>query len=309
MNDKQYLCIYHGGGCIDGFGAAWVVRQGLKNYDAEFFAATYGSEPPNVTGKHVFIVDFSYDRDTLIEMGGKAESILVLDHHKTSAEALASFPKFDAGIIYDVTVGDWSRIGWKSALERCEAEGLPPIAACFDMERSGVMLAWDHFFPGCRPPEPLRRIQDRDLWKFELEHTREVTAALFSHRLDFELWDILMASKIDDLQLAGSAIMRAHDKNIKFLIDHGRIDMVIGGYNVKAVNCPRMFASDIGQILNHSGPFGATHWDTAEGREFSLRSSDGNVDVSEVAAGYNGGGHRNAADFKVPHGHPLASLK
>jgi nanoRNase/pAp phosphatase (c-di-AMP/oligoRNAs hydrolase) len=53
--------------------------------------------------------------------------------------------------------------------------------------------------------------------------------------------------------------------------------------------------------------FGGTYYDTATHREFSLRSL-GDFDVSEIAKEFGGGGHKNAAGFKVPRSHPFASL-
>ena len=47
-------------------------------------------------------------------------------------------------------------------------------------------------------------------------------------------------------------------------------------------------------------PFAACYWDTPAGRVFSLRSTDDGVVVSAVAKKYGGGGHRNAAGFRVP---------
>lgn len=44
------------------------------------------------------------------------------------------------------------------------------------------------------------------------------------------------------------------------------------------------------------------YWDTPDGRVFSLRSTDGGMDVSEIAKGYGGSGHRNASGFKMPLG-------
>ena len=79
------MCIYHGN-CADGFGAAWVVRKALGEID--FHGAKYQEPPPDVTGKDVVMVDFSYKRPVLLEMAEKANSILILDHHKTSAEDL-----------------------------------------------------------------------------------------------------------------------------------------------------------------------------------------------------------------------------
>src|SRR5277367_4902796 len=113
----KQICIYHGN-CADGFGAAWVVRKALGAVD--FHPGVYSEPPPDVTGREVVMVDFSYKRPVLLGMAKSAESILVIDHHKTAAEDLASLP-------------------------------VPNIDAVFDMEHSGAILTWNHYFPGERP--------------------------------------------------------------------------------------------------------------------------------------------------------------
>ena len=77
------LCIYHGN-CADGFGAATAVRIALGADSVDFHAGIHGKLPPDVTGRSVIIVDFSYKRELLIEMAEQAESILILDHHKSA---------------------------------------------------------------------------------------------------------------------------------------------------------------------------------------------------------------------------------
>src|SRR5207237_3014797 len=62
-----------------------------------------------------------------------------------------------------------------------------PVAH-FDMERSGAVITWEHLHQS-PPPELLRYIQDRDLWRWELPHAREVLAALDSYAMDFQVWD------------------------------------------------------------------------------------------------------------------------
>src|SRR6478736_8978193 len=91
---KMDLCIYHSP-CYDGFTAAWVVRQAFP--DAKFIGANYGDEPPDVRGKEVIVVDFSYPRDVLERMHEQAKSLLVLDHHKSAEKALEGlyYAKFD----------------------------------------------------------------------------------------------------------------------------------------------------------------------------------------------------------------------
>jgi len=307
---KKYLCIYHDK-CIDGFGAAWAVRKGLVGEDVEFFSADYGCEAPGVTGKHVIIVDFSYSADQLVEMSHKAESVLVLDHHKSAALALASFPKFTAGCVNDMQHGSDHFFGYETAFAKRRARGESAIACCFDMTRSGAMLAWNHFFPGQQPPDIIRHVQDRDLWQFKLEGTREITTAIYSYPSSFELWDHWVANSLTKFHLRteGTALLRGQAQNIKVMIDNNLVKMMIGGYAVEAVNAPKMYASEIGNILAKTNDFGVTYFDTLEYREFSLRGEVGKIDVSLVAEQYGGGGHVTSAGFKVPHSHRLASLK
>lgn len=266
------LCIYHGN-CADGFGAAWVVRQAIP--EAEFYAATYQAPPPDVTGKRVVMVDFSYKRPVLLDMASKAESILILDHHKSAAEDLIDLP---ANVI-----------------------------AVFDMERSGAMMAWQHLFPNVPPPRLIEHIQDRDLWRFALPGTREIQANVFSYPYDFGVWDSLMAADVETLRGEGAAIERKHHKDITELVKVTKRRMVIGGFDVPVANLPYTLSSDAGHLMAQSEPFAACYWDTPDGRVFSLRSSDAGEDVSAVAKNYGGGGHRNAAGFHVPHSHALGS--
>ena len=258
------ICIYHGN-CADGFGAAWVVRKALG--DIPFHAGVYQEPPPDVTGKDVVMVDFSYKRPVLLAMAEKANSVLILDHHKTAAEDLVDLPS--------------------------------NVIATFNMDRSGAMLAWDHFFPGERPPPLLLHIEDRDLWRFALQNTRQIQANVFSYPYNFQVWDELMAAEVETLAAEGEAIERKHFKDIRELIGVVTRDMVIGGYRVPVANLPYTLTSDAGHELACGRPFAACYWDTPAGRVFSLRSTDDGIDVSAVAKQYGGGGHRNASGFRV----------
>lgn len=263
------LCIYHGN-CADGFGAAWVVRKALG--DVEFHAGVYNQPPPDVTGRTVYIVDFSYKRAVLLEMAAKANYIAILDHHKTAAEDLRDFPP-----------------------------GIENLFAVFNMDRSGAMLAWDHFFPGVAPPALLQHIEDRDLWRFALPGTREIQANVFSYPYDFDVWDELMARPVVDLVTEGRAIERKHHKDVAELLKVTTRRMVIGGHEVPIANLPYIHVSDAAHELAKGEPFAGCYWDTPKGRVFGLRSTDVGVDVSEVAKGYGGGGHRNASGFTVSY--------
>ena len=275
MND--FICIYHGN-CADGFGAAWVVRHALG--DIQFHAATHGDPPPDVTGKRVIMVDFSYKRLVLNEMAQDAKSILILDHHKSAMADLEGLPAPVQDEVYLPLKG---------------------VCALFDMERSGAGITWDYFFPGKNRPALINHVEDRDLWRFRLKGTREIQAALFSYPYDFEVWDDLMLDPTHLFQ-DGQAIERKHHKDVAELVGVTKRLMVIGGYTVPVANVPYTLASDAGHLMADDAPFAACYWDTPDGRTFSLRSVAAGVDVSKIAAKYGGGGHNNAAGFRMPVG-------
>lgn len=269
INSERTICIYHAN-CCDGMGAAWVVHKALnENDDVEFIAANYQGELPEVKDAHVIIVDFSFKQDQMREIAKQANSVLVIDHHKTAQAEL--IPLIEQGIIHGV----------------------------FDMEKSGAMLAWNYFFPNEDPPRLIEHIQDRDLWKFELVGTREIQAALYSYPMEFELWDELMETDTGKLYLEGVAIDRAHKKNVNGLVEFCSYQSSIAGFLVPTLNCNYMFASDAGNILAKDAPFSATYQETECYRKYSLRSVDGGMDVSEIASKFGGGGHKHAAGFKI----------
>lgn len=308
---SKLLCIYHGN-CADGFGAAWSVRNALGADNVEFYPGVHQADPPDVTGRDVLMVDFAYKRPVLEEMAAAAKSIFIIDHHKSAAEDLEPF------IAHESSPGALAWSDLAGHFGDREDLGAAKIIALFDMERSGAGMTWD-FFHDTPRPWLIDHIEDRDLWRFALDGTREIQAAVFSYPYDFEVWDELMATPLADLRLEGEAIERKHHKDIAELLKVCRRKMVIAGHEVPVASLPYTLTSDAGHamcepvdegLLGTFVPaFAACYWDTPDGRNFSLRSDDryGGADVSEIATQFGGGGHRNAAGFKVPRDHELAT--
>ena len=174
------LVIYHGN-CADGFSAAWCFWR--KYGEAcDYLAGVYQQEPPDVTGRAVYLVDFSYKRSVVLRMLEQASHIVLIDHHKTALEDLAGI----------------------------ESEKFSTFT---DLNRSGATLAWDFLFPGEDRPLLLGHVEDRDLWRFKLAGTREIQAFVFSHEYTFEQWDRLMsADQVELLKMtaAGFKVPRGH---------------------------------------------------------------------------------------------------
>jgi hypothetical protein len=143
---SKVLCVSHAL-CDDGFAAAWVVRRALGADNVEFYPGVYGQNPPEVTGRDVVLVDFSYKRPVLEAMAEKAKSIITLDHHKTAEADLSDFGlgSKEVRTYRDIEDLFWARdaagYGEKSAIESAS------VISVFDMNRSGAGIAWDFFFP------------------------------------------------------------------------------------------------------------------------------------------------------------------
>lgn len=288
------VCIYHSP-CQDGFTAAWAISRRWP--DCQFVPAHYGAPPPDVRGKHVLIVDFSYKRDQLVALGRDAATITILDHHKSAEADLSEFAILNP--VHYNTIED---------IIASTQPGLGNIRAQFDMNWSGAHLAWNFAFPDTPPLALIRHVEDRDLWRFALPDTREISADLFSHAYDFDTWSAI-AGMLEThegrtrIVAQGAAIERKHHKDVAELLRLCTREMVIGGHRVKVANMPYTLSSDAAGALAEGMPFGACWYENAGGeRVFSLRSRPGGIDVSAIAVQYGGGGHAGAAGFTAPAG-------
>lgn len=287
------LVIYHAN-CPDGVCAAWVLLLYYGESNVELYPAKYGQPPPDVEGRDVIIVDFSYPRATLEAMKASARMLGVLDHHKTAREDLEDLPY-----------------------------------AYFDMERSGAGLAWDfthtyasrngdgalHVPPRSDRPWLVEYVQARDIWKHKgpgaPPFAREALTALSTWPLDPVIWasgefvDAICpfaAEPPGDLVETGRAILRYEEQILEGLLRGARRTEFAGHENIPVVNAPGRFASELGNRLSADAPF-AVVW--SEGRDrtlwFSLRSQGG-ADCSAIAKLYGGGGHKCAAGFSLKLG-------
>lgn len=282
---KTYV-LYHGG-CWDGFCAAWVARKSLGG-SAEYIPVQYGQEPPAMDyGSRLFIVDFSYKRPVMRNLLSMMHKVTVLDHHKTAQAELE-------------WLGD-EFIQRPDLIQNPPGSELPEII--FDMNKSGGRLTWEYFNPANHPrPWLVDYTEDRDLWRYKLDWSKEINAWLRSYPLDFGLWDTFSLVSPGcgawDMRVdAGSAILRNERQIIDTHLKHAR-EIEMDGHKILAVNATVLF-SEIAGELAQGRPFGACYFDNGHGvRVWSLRSREDGIDVSEVAKKRGGGGHRNAAGFQ-----------
>lgn len=271
---SKIICLYHAS-CMDGFGSAWVVYQKFQNA-CEYIPAQYGEDPPDVTGKEVFLVDFSYKKDVMVKMAKKAKRITVIDHHKTAEADLEPLFEMD---------GKYSN-----------------ISGTFDTNHSGAMLTWRWFFPDYDAPLFLKYIEDRDLWNWKLPMSKEINLAMATYLRTFAVWNRKFGGlhNLVDFELIiaqGKALVRDLDAAVESLASRAW-EIEIEGFIVPSVNCTGKHISELGNALCRGKPFSATFFDLKDCRIYSLRSDEDGEDVSEIAARFGGGGHKHAAGFK-----------
>lgn len=284
------LVIYHEF-CADGLTAAWVCLTAWQGAICVPCAYPNRGKLLPLLREHapepcpVMVVDFSFPRSEVEEALGLGYDIKLLDHHKTAQEDL---------------------------------QGLPDDVAVFDMNLSGAELAWKHFYPQLPPPLLVQYVADRDVWRHEMPNTREVSAYLQAISpscpedmggLAFALADHKQFSGIVE---QGRLLVTDFDRRVRSLT-YRAFPVVCQGEQGVAVVAPHFYASDLGHALLDPTRFPGVRFalvlDICPGKgnshgsleiRGSFRSEDNLADVSRFAKALGGGGHRNAAGFKVP---------
>jgi nanoRNase/pAp phosphatase (c-di-AMP/oligoRNAs hydrolase) len=253
--------------CPDGFAAAYAAWKHFGD-TAEYIPCVYQDAPPQIDqGDQVYLLDFSYPREVLLDINSRAH-VRVLDHHKSAQENL---------------------------------EGLS--FACFDMSKSGAELAWEYFHPEITLPDLIRYVADRDLWKKDLPHTEEVHRALQSFAQDFLVWDVLcnITNYVEFMHRIGEPLYQKHleavdevVQSMRFRIFKKRVVAVTNTTNYSVVS------DALNELCKLSKcAFALNYSDAGDGKiKMELRSI-GDFDVSAIAKQFGGGGHKNAAGCTV----------
>lgn len=309
--------IYYHADCIDGFGAAYAAWRALGK-TARYRPIHHGDDwsADEVAGHDVYFLDFSLPPEGLLAMAATARSVTVLDHHVTARQPWDAqlLPQADGSASF--------------------AHPELPLRLHFDMTRSGARLAWQHFQPDTPLPLALAHVEDVDLWRFALPDTRPFCRALRLLPWDFEAWDAVVrddGSAPDGpyrhLLAEGRAIERFFDLEVQRLAG-GRLpsQITLKGEPIDplqatrhglpliedgdrawravrgiAINANGLFASELGNALAERHGSFAVVWEMTceQVVKASLRAC-GTVNVAQIAENYGGGGHANAAGFRLP---------
>lgn len=258
------VIIYHAN-CADGMFAAYYAWQ--VHRDAQLIPMYYQSQLPDLTDAQVICVDYAPTRAELEAM--KPESLLIVDHHKTTFEEIQDFtPNYKYEYIYSE-------------------------------HHCGAWLVCEHFC-GHRKPWIVEYIEDRDLWLWKLPKSHEIDACIQSFPFKLENCTMLERRGFHWCSAQGEPILRYQEKLIqKAVASAGEIEFE--GFRVPSVNTS-VLQSEIGAELAKGKPFAIMWWnkDNLKRFAYSLRSDPNGQDVGAICQKYGGGGHRHAASFSAP---------
>jgi len=262
--------------CNDGYGSAYIVWRYCreKNLTLPEFIGLHPTDPaPDVTGKSVLVADITWGRQSMIKMQKDASFFLVLDHHLPAQK---------------------------------ELEGLDFVE--IDNDRSALMMVWDYFYPK-QPIMPLflYYIGLRDIWK----HEGIAEAVAFNAQLgalnSFYQLACFENGKVNFLICVerGKSLVQKQQQFMPKYAAEFTLDRTRKGFNFKIVEAHKdLPISELGNHLIRDSCCVALVWRVDEKVEslihVSLRS-DGKLgpDVSEIAKEFGGGGHKNAAGFRL----------
>lgn len=277
--DEVDVVIYHHP-CSDGTGSAFVAHKYLStkfpDKNISYLPMFIGAYPPSgLEGKNVLICDYSYKKDILIELLKKVKKLLIIDHHKSAEKDLKD-------------IDDKLKI--------------------FRMDFSGAMLTWYYFYPEVGPPLMIQYIQDRDIWTKKLPNTDDFASWFYTLPHDVTEYAKYLDDKLllEMIQVKGKQFGELNNYYTHEAVEHSipKFCKIREKYYFVAYVNSTVCKSDVGHEILHKFPladFSAVYSisDASDRTDFSLRSTERHVDVSEVASSLGAGGHRNSSGLKL----------
>jgi uncharacterized protein len=264
--------IYHAN-CSDGAWSAMAARK-LLGDNATYYPASFGNKAPDIKGKYVAICDFSYNKETMLNMIKDAKGLVVLDHHKTAE--------------YDL-------------------KDIPSKYKVFCMNHSGAYISWLYFNKESIP-RVVTLVEDFDIWKHEFVESKFLAVYHASINMnDHKLLQTLLTD--DGLSSAlntGHTLHNYINKQIRDLKTQSvaRMCKIQNQYYIvmyRQCNISSLRSELGNDLITDNVDFVVIYGynDLHNSTTYSLRSSDDHADVSIIAKQFGGGGHRNASGCSV----------
>jgi len=269
-------CFHHND--LDGYCSGAIVK--LAHPECECFEINYDIPFPHdkiEKNEQVFVVDYSFSgkgNDDFNKLLAKTQYVTWIDHHKTSIEQHPD----------------------KAHLSGIRVDDKP--AAC--------ELCWEHFFPGSVVPVAVKLLGDYDTWTFAYgTKTKEFQEGMkvLDHGPEAEVWKHILSTQptvnevIARIRHDGIVCLVYKEQRSKALMRAISFATEFEGYKAIACNVAlansQMFDS-VSEDYDIMLPFSFNGYIYT----VSIYTLKPDIDCSEIAKKYGGGGHRQASGFQ-----------
>ena len=271
-DDPDILCLYHDD--PDGQCSAAIVRR-FYGDRARMQAMEIGDPVPweqIEASDAIVLVDFSFDLETM-ERLAESKHFVWVDHHVSALDTLG--------------------------------EAMAEVPGERRIDEAGCVLTWHTFYPDQPVPQAVALIGDRDIWRMALKDTRYFGEGIYQREMDptnDALWEPLLQDDgelVRELVDEGRLLYDARLRAIKDAVERYGFEAEFEGLKTLAIN--HRGNGDMGEYIRDAGYKLAYCYMEAvrDGRRQTIVTlySD-QVDVSQIARKYGGGGHKGAAGFQ-----------
>jgi len=270
------LCLFHGD--LDGHTSAAIIDKRFRV--DKFVVANYDIDFPFdriCKNEEVYIVDFSLkSKEVMSRLLSVTKNVVWIDHHITAIQKFKGYEN----------------------IEGIRADTYP--AAC--------LLCWQYCYPSITPPAFVSLVSDFDTWTYKFgDDTRNLVTAAQSmentHPLNRDFWKLVLNNDkkiIEGLKLNGEKIRLVQENDRINFAKNNAFEVNFEGLKTIACN-KRDGGSLLFENLENIGDYDIMMSFQYCGKsklwEFSIYSTKPNVNCSEIAKKYGGGGHPGAAGF------------
>jgi oligoribonuclease NrnB/cAMP/cGMP phosphodiesterase (DHH superfamily) len=290
-------CYYHSKD-LDGFASGAIMRR--KFPTAELIGYDYGQPFEMNVGEKIIMADVSLPMPTMRRVAHASNGFTWIDHHISAINE------------YMEMVGD--NLGFLDAILD------PTISAC-----EGT---WKALFPDEEMPKAVELLGKYDTWRGNgtPEWENEILPFQYGMRLICNSLDTfppgLVIPDPDDADYYDR-----HERAVESIIEKGKtvlayqrsqneifcksaFEAYFEGLRAICLNLPGASSTTFDSVYDpEKHDIIVSFSIKKDGTTFSLRTTKEDVDCSEIAKRFGGGGHRKAAGFKVPELSPEKYLK
>ena len=278
---------------LDGRLSAFIVKHYTQDIDSIFIESNYNIRFPMESvekDEEVWIVDYSISPEEMYHLLEITENVTWIDHHKTSLAKYSDFKKYISGIRYDGLAGCVLTYMYMSRYYAAPCNWNAKDVANFDQENI---------------PKFIRLVGDYDVWKWEFGVETDLFMnglKSYDTRPDSIIWEELTynGTVLDKLVKEGTVIKRYLTNFNRDYVNSWAFEVDFEGYNCIALNFAQCGSQVFDSVKDKNYDIMISFvWD-GENFNISLYTTK-DIDVSEIAKKYGGGGHKSASGMSLDY--------